>query len=219
MTKTNILRRKGLHLLYHFSQNGFLQRVLSWNSFLTHHHSCFPTFHKMGLLYQVFKCSCSFLWLVGPEARRTLWTPPRSWGRYVWVPNRWSRRGGSMWETDGLFYGWEVNEETWIFWKHVDIGDDIFWGDILEIIYIYIYVLGVIFFEITVYFLGDLFLGSFFSPITWIYPAPQPSWVLSVWLFDAFFCLRSFKRLRIVSQESRIVFFLLNQKSIYLPGN
>lgn len=53
----------------------------------------------------------------------------------------------------------------------------IFWR---SYIYIYIYVLGVIFFEITVYFLGDLFLGSFFSPITWIYPAPQPSWVLSV---------------------------------------
>ena len=99
------------------------------------------------------------LWLVGPEARRTLWTPPGAEDVMFGYRIAEADEVGQCEKLTvmGLWVGGQ--RRNMIFWKHVDIGDDIFSGDILEIIY----VLGGDIFEITVYFLGDLFSACFWG--------------------------------------------------------
>ena len=80
---------------------------------------------------------------LGTESLKpTRWVNVRNWRFVLWV--RGQRRNMIFLET--CWY-WRWHFLRWYFGDHI---------------YIYIYVLGVIFFEITVYFLGDLFLGSFF---------------------------------------------------------
>lgn len=137
---------------------------------------------------------------------------PQSWGRYVWVPNRWSRRGGlNMRNWRFVLMGerstkkHEFLEACWYYWRWHFSGDDfgdhyIFWGGryFLNLLYT---VWGDLFF-------GLGFLGSFFSPITWIYPPTHPVGFLSVWLFEAFLFEVFLKIYADVSQESRRTFHL-----------
>ena len=137
---------------------------------------------------------------------------PLSWGRYVWAPNRWSRRGGLNMRNWRLWvYGWEVNEETWFFGSMLILlemtffrwyfGDHIFFfggGDIFEITVLYT-------------FWGDLFLtcfwGHFCSPITWIYPPPPHPVGFCQFVFLKQFLFEVFLKYADVFQESRRTFY------------
>ena len=177
--------------LTHFHLN------MSLNSFLPHHHYVFPTFHKMGPFTRILNGVAALLGR-GPLCTCcSLLQNPRSWGRYVWAPNRWSRRGGLNMRNWRLWvYGWEVNEETWFFGSMLILlemtffrwyfGDHIFFlGGVIFLRLLYCIRFGVICFW--------LVFGVIFVHLSLGSTLPPPTQLGFVSLFFwSSFCLRSF---------------------------